>query len=181
MTHSRSCVFRPALLPLATARLSPLLQINSESHKKHNQLQSIQASSISCKSHTIIQNSTVIQQVHNYKHTLRNLTTHSRCVCSGLLSFNRPHQDYKQSNKTKYYLSDLHSGEPSPDDTTLTQVLDPHKHYGPYQLIDGSFAALHSELQTHYKNKSLLPSSEFSGQPHGGGRCRVCTHRTKPL
>ena len=81
-----------------------------------------------------MQNSTAIQQVHNYK--LRILKMHSSCVFR-TAPIQQATPNYMHSSKAHYNLSDLHSGDPSPDNTILNQVLDPHKQIGPYQLTDG--------------------------------------------
>ena len=111
-----------------------------------------------------MQNSTAIEQVQNYKHTLRNLTTHPGNVrvqvCS--ISTGRSKASNRVTKKTIICLTCTAGGQ-SPDNTTLSQVLDPHQHSGPYKFTDGSFLTLHSNIQKTHRNfqapSALEPAS----------------------
>jgi len=62
------------------------------------------------------------------------------------------------------------AGRQSPDNTTLSQVLDPHKYFGPYKCTDGSFLTLHSKIQnTPEEHIAISDLPQLSSRPHGGG------------
>jgi len=124
-----------------------------------------------------MQNSTAVTVSQNYKHIITKFNDATRNVRVQACSIATGHSKAsKKVTKKNYQLPNLHSGGQSPYNTTLSQVLNPHKHFGPYKFTDGSLLTLHSKIQKHTIRTSEL--TQFSSWSHCGGRCRVCTHKS---